>query len=159
MYGYGPELSSALKKMDRGKHGFLVPQAIQYIPIVGHMFNILSIAKQLVEEPFSSHPTSISRAKSQLKYLEYELNNNNQLDSKMKKEIEKQIFECKTILDEYIDSKHEIKIYNPLIMNVLYDRIKLYLLDGDIKTLMFSDEENFKSYIRMQDYQLKNNKG
>lgn len=69
----------------------------------------------------------------------------------MKKEIESQINECEIIIDEYIDARNEIKFYNPLILNILFDRIKLSLFDGDIKNLIFSDEENFRSYVRMQD--------
>ena len=151
MYGYGPELSSALRKMERNNYGYITPQIIQHIPLIGHSFKLIEIIKNIFEEPFSTHPTSISRAKSQLKYLRNEIDTNKQLDKKMKKEIESQINECEIIIDEYIDARNEIKFYNPLILNILFDRIKLSLFDGDIKNLIFSDEENFRSYVRMQD--------
>lgn len=82
MYGYGPELSSALRKMERNNYGYITPQILQHIPLIGHSFKLIEIIKNIFEEPFSTHPTSISRAKSQLKYLRNEIDTNKQLDKK-----------------------------------------------------------------------------
>lgn len=91
MYGYGPELTSGLSKMEDSAGGIAGKQAIDdAYPLLGSLLNFMPCCVQLVLGAFDPHPIWSERLEDQIRALEYELKKSD-VDPKMKKVIESQI--------------------------------------------------------------------
>lgn len=96
IYGYGPELQSALSKMTLNTGS--VEQFVEKIPLFGPMMN-LSYAESTSDFfKYDEHPQLIQRINSSISALEFELNKHN-LDPKLEKTIKSQINDLKKTKD------------------------------------------------------------
>lgn len=133
MYGFGVDLSTALKKLD-----FTSPSKIQTaakkIPILSHYLDFFETISFALTSQLDEHPALLSRIKAQIIYLEKELNSGN-CTTGVKKLIEKDIKELETIIDEYG------KVYNkidPRSLKKAYQLTMYKMYGGDIKDKLLS---------------------
>ena len=122
MYGFGPELNTALAKIDM----YLTPiKKIEYeTPVIGWLAAILDVASEFVMQLFDEHPTVPSRRKEQYNYLLRELDKAD-ANPRLKREIEDEIARME-------DAIHEIetdygRFGGKLVaakMNMLLDKLK-----------------------------------
>lgn len=71
IYGYGPELATALTKLENSATP--IRQTIHKLPVFGWVFDMMKIPKSIVWSMVDEHPTTASRAKAQYNYLLKEL--------------------------------------------------------------------------------------
>lgn len=100
MYGYGPDYVRAMDIFSRPKYGNIEDKFTD-VPIVNLFLGVSKVWKQFKyrvtrEDP---HPSFLLRMKSQLDQLESDLKNTPNLTPTMRKEIKKQIDECKSRID------------------------------------------------------------
>ena len=145
MYGYGPELTSALNKMHFNNPSE-VKQAIQEIPILGALYGIQEILFHIIISPIEPHPLTPRRLKLVLETLEEELKDT-KLDPKAKKRILNDIKRLKEQAEEYNKASKNCADANS-IRKLYYGFVYEYL-GGDIKHFIFtaSNAENFKNRI------------
>ena len=151
MYGYGPEIASGLMKMEyTPKTNMKIIEALQvviYLPI-----EILTI-------PCDEHPTGVTRAVTQIKFLEDELLSET-TDPEMKKQIQSDIKSIQNELEDLrknknnYSSKVNYKIISKWYSLVLYD-----LFGGDIRELFSKENNNAEIsknyYSKLKDIKLK----
>ena len=102
MYGYGPELSSALYKFQDLKGlGGLPYEVIDRTILLKNLIALNNIPYVLIGMSFNEHPSEIARAANMADTLRYELENN-KIDPKMKKTIEAEIKKIEKNTDEFI---------------------------------------------------------
>jgi chaperonin cofactor prefoldin len=97
IYGYGPDIVSALTKMDRYKTA--AERYARKVPIIGNVNTDDNIIEKLDMADFDEHPHEVQRAHEEIKLLKRELTKSD-IDPKMKDIMEKQIKEINSILDE-----------------------------------------------------------
>lgn len=100
VYGYGPELSSALLKFD-DKSGIFVSDLLNEIPLIGDYLALKDLPAEIIVSAFDEHPYGLERTQDQIRLLENELKKSN-LDPKMKQKMNMQIAEIKALQDNYI---------------------------------------------------------
>lgn len=134
IYGYGPELGSALKKFDLVKSKD--EEIIGKIPIFGKKINDTWDKLYLDINEFDCHPHQIQRINECIKTLEDELNQKD-MDPKLKAAIIKQIKEMKANIE---DSKRTVN-KNPMNIKAAYDAYVANELP-DATTKSIEDEIN-----------------
>lgn len=141
MYGYASDLSSALYKIN-----YSDMKNTKHTPYLTHLINIMNLPIIILTSPIECHPETITRIKEQVKYLEKELEYGD-IDSKMKKQIKKQIKEMDTIISDNITrSARNLDIKDPDLIMKLYATTMYDLCGGDVKEL-FDKQDNY-SYIK-----------
>lgn len=123
MYGYGPDLVSALDKMHTSGHTWVNREFIyKNLSVFGAILDLVSLPVAIVLSPFDPHPNWGMRTKSVLDTLEREYSeiDDPRLKARLKKEI-KQINDNALLLDKqqqkmlsnnsYIDPKLYSRIY------------------------------------------------
>ena len=127
-YGYGEELNSFLVKA-KGFHGDMISAAS--IPLTNAIKEVYLLPLNMVIGMVDEHPTSAARAKSSIKQLQRELDNNKSLDSNTRKRIQQSI---KNIEDMYDFHEKETKgMPDGSDVKMLYQKILYNLIGGDIK--------------------------
>lgn len=135
VYGYGPDISSALSKMERLGGGYKVEEIFNKIPTIQQMYQVLTIPMSFLFHPLNSHPETVGRIKNQIDMLNNELKKND-LDIKVRKEIEKDLKEIERALDKYIKVASNPNS-DPHLYNKLYSKFMLDKFNGDIRDKMF----------------------
>lgn len=133
MYGYGPELSSALSKLETVGSGITIKQQMDEVPVIGFIFNLVPTFAKICITPFDEHPMWSERLEDQIRALEYELKKAD-LDSKMKKEIEFEVKQIRDLKKKIISGANDISDANSL--NKAWFAM---WSDGDIKHTLISD--------------------
>lgn len=113
-FGYGPELTSALAKMELNPAkvtGTGVEKALNSIPILGHIHNMMSIPMTLLMAPFSSHPLTGRRMNNIISVLEKELKRSD-LSPALKKEIQANIEDCKEMAKAAVEVDKDTRNIN-----------------------------------------------
>ena len=118
IYGYGPALSSALKKIEglRGKIEDKQNGMFSYIS------GMIALGTEFL---FDDHPNLVSRMNLVINNLEHEMNNNKSLDRKTKADLNRQIKETKAMMKQYMNleksSKYDVpkKLYISAIMSII----------------------------------------
>lgn len=102
MHGYGPELTSALSKMQLSANGMQFKQAIvDASPFLGYALNLFPTLVSCLCSPFDEHPIWAERLEDQIRALEYELKKSD-YDPKMKKEIKVQLDQIRNLKNSII---------------------------------------------------------
>lgn len=151
MYGYAPDLSTALNKINKGSVGY---RSIKFRKqgILSSYYNIMTNLADLLFGLSNVHPNNISRITDQLKYLEYELEKQN-VDPKMRKEIKKDIEKMNKLLKS-INTKSK-----NTFSNEAYDMLLLFLFkDGDLKNSFLKNTDRYKEIDINIDASRNNNK-
>lgn len=140
VYGYGPELSSALIKLDmigqklNKKYKLNIFDQLLILPL--QIFVTLLI---FLTDP---HPNTCSRLKNNINTLEYEVNNNKGLHPKTKKEILIQIKKINTMLKNINDNDYKynngFNLYLLKTMKILFPDTFSFLMSNTSE--YYSDE-------------------
>lgn len=132
MYGYGPDLQSALEKIDN------MDQRIDInIPIISPIIGIAESTYSLLLKLPEDQPLAITRIRDQINYLERELSRED-LDPKMKKEIQYQLDQLDGTLNRMISLNYENASSDFYYMNHVYQALLYYVFGGDPKDLLLS---------------------
>ena len=118
IYGYGPELASALKKIEhlRGTH------EDKQNGILSYASGMIALGTEFL---FDDHPNLMARMNLIVENLEHELDSNKSIDRKTKSDINKQIKETKALMKQYMNlqksSKYDVpkKLYISAIMSII----------------------------------------
>jgi hypothetical protein len=133
IYGYGADLNSGLSKMTFSGGGIQLHDAMNTIPVISQLFNLMWLPIELVLCLFDEHPVAPARIKNNLNTLEAELKKGN-LDPKMRKRIENDIKEINKVYEKFyenLDKINEPYLYKKMYFGWLYKRV-----GGDIKHLI-----------------------
>ena len=142
IYGYGPELASALNKFEgaEGDSSSIIMRSFNKIPVLSTIMHCNEIPVFFLAQMFDEHPHSTARIKDQLDLLNLELSKQD-MDPKMVDRIKKDIKECNKSLDRLTDITTGIK--DPYIGKKLYN----YLLSKcTIKSKLLDDKQKFAKY-------------
>jgi len=143
VYGYGPELSTALSKFER-KSGIVTTDFVNEIPVIGDILEFNTLPAEIILSAFDEHPIWVERSEDQIRLLEAELKKSS-LDPKMKKVINDNIAEIKKAQDKYMsmhDDIHNATIYKRMWYSFIFD-----VADGDFKHNVFG-KNDFKNIDR-----------
>ena len=142
IYGYGPELASALNKFEgaEGDSSSIIMRSFNKIPVLSTIMHCNEIPVFFLAQMFDEHPHSTARIKDQLDLLNLELSKQD-MDPKMVDRIKKDIKECNKSLNRLTDITTGIK--DPYIGKKLYN----YLLSKcTIKSKLLDDKQKFAKY-------------
>lgn len=133
VYGYGPELTTALSKFEKGS-GVVVSDTINEIPLIGDLVALKNLPAEIIVSAFDEHPAFIERSQDQIRLLENELKKSS-LDPKMKKVIEAQIKDITEARDKYLNTRedvHNATVYKRIWYSFVFDAN-----EGDMKHTVF----------------------
>ena len=142
IYGYGPELASALNKFEgaEGDSSSIIMRSFNKIPVLSTIMHCNEIPVFFLAQMFDEHPHSTARIKDQLDLLNLELSKQD-MDTKMVDRIKKDIKECNKSLNRLTDITTGIK--DPYMGKKLYN----YLLSKcTIKSKLLDDKQKFAKY-------------
>lgn len=153
IYGYGPELTSALGKMESKGMGIVINKTINEIPILGTIINMTQLPSYILISAFDEHPIFIERCNDQIRILKKELQKND-LDPKMKKEILNNINEIERSMNKFTDTKEGIK--DPLLAKKMFWGMMLKLSDGDMRHYVYgkNNPEDFDSAYKIKEVKM-----
>lgn len=142
IYGYGPELASALNKFEgaEGDSSSIIMRSFNKIPVLSTIMHCNEIPVFFLAQMFDEHPHSTARIKDQLDLLNLELSKQD-MDPKMVDRIKKDIKECNKSLNRLTDITTGIK--DPYIGKRLYNYI---LSKCTIKSKLLDDKQKFAKY-------------
>lgn len=100
MYGYGPEYVKSMDIFTTPRYGN-IEEKFTNVPIVNLFIGIKKIWKQfsIRSTGTDEHPNIISRQQSQIQQLESDLKNTPNLSPTMRKELQKQLDQCKELMN------------------------------------------------------------
>lgn len=131
IYGYGPDLSSALEKLETSDAKLDIN-----IPVISPLLGVVESTYKLLVCLPDEHPATVSRIKDQLNYLEKELAKED-LDPKMKKEIQNQIDDIEKSLNRIISIEYDDALSDFHYMDHAYQALLYYIFGGDPKDLIY----------------------
>lgn len=140
IYGYGPEISTALNKFEV-KRGIITTDTLNEIPVIGDIIALKNLPAEIIISAFDEHPDTLERCMDQVRLLERELKKSN-LDPKMKKVISDNIDELKKAQDDYSNNykdRHNATIYKRMWYSLIFN-----ITDGDLKHHMLG-KNNFEN--------------
>lgn len=133
IYGYGPELSSALNKIStssKANPNFII-KTFDKVPVVSQLMHTIEIPAYMFASIFDEHPQEIHRVKDQIRLLQREIEKED-LDPKMKKVIQSDMRECEKVADSLIDVSSNTK--DPYIGKYIYNKM---IKDIEVKSKVF----------------------
>lgn len=131
MYGYGPDLASAVTKIEINKDMDKVR-----IPLVSPVIGIIENTYRLLITIPDEHPAVITRINDQLEYLEKELNSED-FDPKFKKEVKDSIKNIQEQLDFITSTHYKGALSDYQYSNHLYQLTLYKLFGGDPMDLAY----------------------
>ena len=145
IYGYGPELASALNKFEgaEGDSSSIIMRSFNKIPVLSTIMHCNEIPAFFLAQMFDEHPHSTARIKDQLDLLNLELSKQD-MDPKMVDRIKKDIKECNKSLNRLTDITTGIK--DPYMGKKLYNYI---LSKCTIKSKLLDDKQKFAKYDQL----------
>ena len=163
MYGYGPELNTALTKISK-QYQYLNTNNIRKIPVVNIFLGLGQIMQAFISRQVvgDEHPGMRARLVSLVKQLESDMQKTPNMKPKMKKELEDQIKRSKLLIDKYYNDTpyapdKMMKFYNKNIEPNLgkekyQDAYAVKYASPDIinskLTLLYSKQNTGKGYFR-----------
>lgn len=117
IYGYGPDISSAMVKFDTTAIGPATQRVLMSVPVLGHLLTIYNLPITILVTAFDEHPSGIQRAQIAKADLERELTQS-YMDPAMKSKIKKDIVEIDKAIDRYNKARTDIK--NPKAIQVIW---------------------------------------
>lgn len=141
VYGYGPQLSNALSKMEFSDNGSISNKIIERVPLINNTYKLMALPIEIITTGFDCHPNTPSRINQQILYLQKEIQKDN-LDPYVKECIIKDIKELQKGLEDNMFSPTQDKIKNklgdPYIISRIYCTIMYKLVGGDIRDLLYT---------------------
>lgn len=147
LYGYGEDIGTATAKLelcDKSERTALYKK----IPVLMQFMNLMQIPSRIAIMLADCHPSAMERMSDQMHMLQRELDKQN-LDPKMRKEIERQVKNIDSNIEEYITKAAKLKdIEDPNYMTKCFYTYLQDTCDGDLKTYIM-DSDNFQNMDRV----------
>lgn len=134
MYGYGPELISALNKLESEYDSTAADHVIGKIPYISTLYEFYTMPFMLVMHSLDEHPQNPARAYIIIDNLEKELKQKNTSPA-TRRQIEKDIEEARRMCDEYYDFEGKLDKRGGGYR--VYQKIMFKLIGGDLKHNVF----------------------
>lgn len=131
IYGYGPDLASAVTKIEINKDMSKIR-----IPLVNPVIGIFENTYRLLVTIPDEHPVVITRIKDQMDYLQKELDRED-FDPKFKKEVEDSIKNIQAQIDHITSLNYDGAISDYQYSNHLYQLTLYKLFGGDPMDLAY----------------------
>lgn len=131
-YGYAPQLSSALIKIDTKKFGFA--KAINRSPFLKNYTDFIGLPLRFVNLLLDPHPSTVFRVKDQVKMLEYELSKSG-LSKSAIKALENDLKETRKQLDIFEDKMKSESEFGKV--GTIFNAFLLKSCGGDPKEAFF----------------------
>jgi hypothetical protein len=145
VYGYGPELSRALKKKTDLDSGLVDRQIIRGTPLLGAYYDLLTLPSVLISDIIDSTPNNAFRVNDQIKFLKNELRNDKDMPPRMKADIEHQIKDIEETLRQVTDYKQRGFEFTNAARN-----LALIMFGGDWRGFLVTG--NTKDFDKLYDY-------
>lgn len=143
MYGLGVECSTALAKLENQNPNKII-DAIHNTPVIGHLANFMCFPAIFTATLFDEHPQLASRFKGEISVLKQELKNEN-LDPRIKKEIQTQIDEINKAFDKFVRTKDDAESKNdPQYLRKKYQTWLFDKKNGDIRSGFYPNNKTSK---------------
>ena len=143
MYGYGPEMASALGKFETTKEG--TEAIVDKIPVIGHVYGMYMVAIGTIMKLTEPHPQYSARIKALTSIIEKDLSDK-RIDKKtkdcIKRDLNKINSEADTLLKER--DKHG---YSTQIHLAYQDFLRRIYPDGDSKMQWLGGTDTFNAPI------------
>lgn len=148
MYGYGPEETSLMTKLngEEVESPRVIMNAVNRIPVISTLIHLTEFPANLLFSILDEHPTEMARCLDQLELLKREVQKDD-LDPKMKKVILSDIKACEQQLAKLTDTRRGIK--DPYLVNKYYNKF-LLSINGDFKHILM-DGNKFGEYDQAYD--------
>lgn len=121
MYGYAPELTTALAKFEFETTSES-RKSYNKVPLIPQFMQLTMLGPSILCEVFNIHPVFTDRVVDQINLLEYELKKTD-MDPEMKESIQSDINRVKIARDDYLKAKLNIQdphMYRKAYFNLLY---------------------------------------
>lgn len=140
LHGYGPEFALAMKKLNTVGDVFGFSEAVQSIPLLGHIFGLNDWIFGHIMAVLDGHPDEATRILTQINVLEADLKNT-PMDAKTRKLVNKDIAECRKALKETQLNLNTLKkdakaseMYSTQTMVFLNNIVTTVFPNGDLRT-------------------------
>lgn len=110
MCGYGPELSSAFKKLDKSDKGALSNKIMNSAPFLKNYYDLSIIPAEIIIYAFDEHPHYMARLHNSLDMLEKSAGQKN-VSPRMRARIRSDIKKIRSIIDSYEKKKAKANGY------------------------------------------------
>lgn len=154
MYGLGPELASALAKLNNDPSPKTLSSYIfKQSPIFGQVADCFQFPLYMMSTLFDEHPQIGARFQMEMDLLEDEVNKKN-VDPKMKVEMKRAINEIKDVYNKEV----KVQSQDPNMAHVctrMYQDFLMTMNKGDVKSDWFKNSKVIKN-INKTDERLKN---
>lgn len=124
MYGLGPELSSALSKIEYSTSvsGSVVDKLMSNIPLIGALHAATAVPSLMLLNGLTEHPSTVARMNKIIAELEYELKNS-ELNPKTKQELKKNIQELEKIKEDFTSLQKDKRYDAEMVKRILMQSI------------------------------------
>ena len=151
IYGYGPEIASALGKF-KTVHSSQLQNAIDAkIPYITQFLELTILPIEILTSVIKVHPLLSRRIDSVLEKLESELDKGN-MDAKMEKRLRADIKQLYKEKEKYIKCRHDDPVKDPVAYSKAYNSLMDYMFKGDIKHYIFDTkiDDNMENHLKIK---------
>ena len=132
MYGYGAEISSSLLKLDFNSSQYFSQTLI----------GLINFPLWIIGNGLSTHPSTSTRVQNALNYLKNEVSKEN-IDPKMKKEMEDQIKSIEKDINKYLSSSKIISYNADQELRRNYEKFIYNMFGGDIREKISDNQQTY----------------
>ena len=152
-YGFGEDGATAQVKIgDVTNYG--IQHYVSKMPIIGHIYNFLSIPGDILLSIVDVHPSSPARVKGIIDSMETDINDP-KLSPKLKKQLSKEIVNTKKAINTIYDKRTKITDTN--FVRMAFDRFIINVMGGGIKYKLFKmsnlDNDTLETSRKIQNTQ------
>ena len=143
IYGYGPELSTALSKTNtkESTNPSILMSEFNKIPIISTIMHLIETPGYILLLLIDEHPNNVSRVKDQINLLKRELDKED-IDPKMAKYIKSDLKLCEEALDMLVDCSEGLN--DPYLGMKLYNSMCYY--GNNTKKNIVGNKHKFEDY-------------
>ena len=157
MYGYGPEMQTALEKLhDRKYSVYAMDKFISESPLIANYIDLFKLPVLFIIYAFDEHPELPARMKNACTQIEYDLKNHH-FRPAMKARIKRDLKVMQANLAKYEKINSDVT-ENPKAIKELYYQWLLENFDGDLKHNVFfatkpkEINDSFLSKLRLKKF-------
>ena len=144
MYGYGPELNTALRKLEESETNLIGRQAISAIPWIRWYYDLIMLPLNFIIQGLDVHPENVARLTNTLRQLETDLKDK-RYSPAMRRRLQEDIRNMREQVEKIKELKTSAeKSSDPRLIRNTYDMFLINVLDGDLKHYIykFASPEN-----------------
>lgn len=151
IYGYGPEISSALGKFEIVHSSQLQNAIDEKTPYITQFLELTILPIEILHSVIRVHPLLSRRIDSVLEKLESELDKGN-MDAKMEKRLRADIKQLYKEKEKYIKCRHDNPVKDPVVYSKAYNSLMDYMFKGDIKHYIFDTkiDDDMENHLKIK---------